>query len=158
MLKSEFISAEPRMQQWEDSPRFRALHKAVGKMGWTAPDDADAAPHNESAAGVFHACAESLEPASPEAFDPALRARPVVSEGMPTTWVLADSMADSAVRRAQRMARLRAERELVYERARMEDTINRMHLTRIESSLRDSRAAVMAMEDRLRTSGQLSSR
>jgi hypothetical protein len=118
------------MQESESSQRFKALHKAIGKMGW------------ENVAE---------NPASASSEIP--RTRPVHADSEPVQWVPADAMHESALKRAQRIARLRAERELVFERARMVETVSRLRLGKIERQVRESQSAVVAMEHRLRSGG-----
>jgi len=141
------------MQESQSSQRFTALHKAIGKMGReavsenTAPDipPEDPRPSIE--------LAESPEALAVSGPNPVARTRPVVTDVEPVQWVPADAMNESALKRAQRLARIRAERELVFERARIVETVGQLRLKKIESQVSESKSAITAMEDRLKGAG-----
>jgi hypothetical protein len=141
------------MRESGSSQRFAALHKAIGKMGREAVPAANAPDNLPANLSELIQLAESLEAPTVAETNPAARARPVVTDVEPVQWVPADAMHESAVKRAQRLARIRAERELIFERARIVETIGQLRLRKIESQVRESRSAVTAMEDRLKTGG-----
>jgi hypothetical protein len=134
------MSAEPAIYESKSSQRFRALHKAIGRMGWkTIADNPEPRKSPETPA---------VAPTSPAAHIPT-----PITVGEPVQWIPADTMHESALKRAQRLAKIRAERELVFERARMVETVSRLRLRKIEHQVRQSQSAIIAMENRLMSSG-----
>ncbi len=127
--------------------RFPALYKAIGKM--SGREQAAVSPFG------FDVEEEDLvtpaQPFAPAHTTPELRPRPPVAKAVTVAWVPADI--DSAERRVQRLARVRAERELAHERERIEQTVSRIRRAHAESALQDSRSTIVAMENRLKTGG-----
>ena len=124
------------------SQRFRALYRAVAKMRQPGRQ-----------ADLYSVLA--IEPAAAalavSRLQPEARSRPIAAQPSRMEWVPIDQMQGATVSRSLRLAKLRAERELAYERARIIEQIDqaRQAQDQPEGVSRQRRQVESAMQQRL---------
>jgi hypothetical protein len=130
------------MNDQGSSQRFQALYKAIGKMNPPAPA---VPPHGFDVEGEDSGVAAAAAPVK--------AARPGAGGAASIEWVKVEAVVSSAERRAQRLARVRAERELALSRVRVTKMVSGMRRAMVELDVRESESAVRLMEERLKSGG-----
>jgi hypothetical protein len=133
-FEREFAMNDPSSSQ-----RFQALYKAIGKMN----------PPEPPAGSPFGFDVEEED----DGTAPANVAEIGAGGAMPIEWATVEAAVSSAERRAQKLARVRAERELALSRLRVTRLVSGMRRAMVEKDVFESESAVRLMEERLRNGG-----